>query len=193
MTSDIDSEEGPLELTKASIVEGERIIDKPELPKRGLVMHMQAEVTTIEGSLQIKEGTSKGFKVFSDEPPQIGGTGKYPAPMSYMALGIGMCLLTQMVRYAHMMKIEIRSAQCFVDLHYSVAGSVLAGTVHTNWHEVKTRLQIDSDEAPDRIAALVRNAKGGCTAENLAAQAVPIHSEIILNGESLPFDGSGYA
>jgi hypothetical protein len=85
-----------------------------------------------------------------------------------------------------MMKIALRSANCTADLHYSLGGSVLAGTVHTTWHEVRTRLEVDSDASPKRIAALVRNAKGGCTAENLVVQAVPLRSEVILNGVALP-------
>ena len=89
------------------------------------------------------------------------------------------------------MKIAVRSARCTADLHYSIEGSVLAGTVHTTWHGVRTRLEVDSDETPERIKALVRNARGGCTAENLVIQAVPLQSEVILNGSPIPEEVSG--
>lgn len=176
----------PLELSKASTTPGERIIDKPELPAHGLVMRMAADVETIPGESQLKVGTSRGYTVCSDEPKQIGGTEQHPPPMSYIALGIGFCLLTQVARYASMMKIDVRGASCHVDLDYAVGGSVLKGTVQAVWREVRTHLDVDSDAPPERIAALVRNAKGGCTAENLVVQAVPLLSTVSVRGTPLP-------
>jgi uncharacterized OsmC-like protein len=52
-------------------------------------MHIEAELESIEGEAHLKVGHSRGFDVFSDEPPHIGGTNKYPPPMSYLAMGIG--------------------------------------------------------------------------------------------------------
>ena len=34
-------------------------------------------------------GTFGKFEVFSDEAARIGGTDKYPSPMTYMAMGVG--------------------------------------------------------------------------------------------------------
>ena len=183
---DESESEEPLDLFSASTKPGQRITDKPELPAKGIVMRLQAHAETIEGEAHLKVGTARGFTIYSDEPAQIGGTETYPPPMAYIALGISFCLVTQIVRYATMMKIAVRSAHCTTDLHYSIGGSVLAGTVHTTWHGVRTRLELDSDETPERITALVRNAKGGCTAENLVIQAVPLQSEIVLNGSPIP-------
>ncbi len=98
-----------------------------------------------------------------------------------------------MTRYAHMMKTPLKRASRHVDVHYSVSGSVLAGTVQRTWQEVRTRLDVEADAPPERIVALVRNAKGGCTAEAMAAQAVQIRSEVILNGSPLPFGAQEWA
>jgi hypothetical protein len=72
-----------------STTPGERIIDKPELPRQGFAAHMEADLETMEGEIQLKMGKSRGFTVYSDEPAHIGGTNKYPPPMSYIAMGIG--------------------------------------------------------------------------------------------------------
>ena len=69
-----------------------------------------------------------------------------------------------------------------------IAGSVLKGTVQVKWNSVSTRLKVESNEDPARIAALVRNAKRGCIAENLVVQQVPLHSEVELNGVSLDLE-----
>ena len=39
----------------------------------------------------------------------------------------------------------------------------------------------------ERIVALVKNAKGGCFAENRVAQQVPLVSSVTLRGETVHF------
>lgn len=86
-----------------------------------------------------------------------------------------------------MMKLKIKKAQCNVKLDYVLSGSVLKGTVKTTWRSVTTALEIDSEEPMDKIVALVRNAKGGCFAENLVVQQVPLHSSVTLRGATVRF------
>ncbi len=86
-----------------------------------------------------------------------------------------------------MMKLKIRKSKCHVEFDYVLSGSVLKGTVKTTWQSVTTKLDIDSDEPMERIVALVKNAKGGCFAENLVVQQVPLLSSITLRGETLHF------
>lgn len=81
--------EKPLNPFEQSTKPGERITDKPELPRQGFAMHMVAETESIEGEAHLKVGHARGFEIFSDEPPHIGGTNRYPPPMSYLAMGIG--------------------------------------------------------------------------------------------------------
>lgn len=68
---------------------GSRIIDKPELPPQGVTTDNEAYTETIVGEMHLKRGTSGKFEVFSDEPPRIGGTDKYPSPMTYLAMAVG--------------------------------------------------------------------------------------------------------
>ncbi len=86
-----------------------------------------------------------------------------------------------------MMKLKVRKARCHVEFDYLLSGSVLKGTVKTTWKGVTTNLEIDSDEPVEKIVALVRNAKGGCFAENLVVQQVPLHSSVTLRGQTIEF------
>ena len=72
-----------------SSVPGERVIDKPELPPEGLSSDSEVYTEVVAGSTQLKRGVVEGFEVFCDEGERIGGTGKYPTPMTYMAMGTG--------------------------------------------------------------------------------------------------------
>jgi len=87
-----------------------------------------------------------------------------------------------------MMKLKVRKARCHVEFDYLLSGSVLKGTVKTTWEGVTTSLEIDSDESTEKIVALVRNAKGGCFAENLVVQQVPLHSSVSLRGQTIKFE-----
>jgi hypothetical protein len=82
-------DEKPLKMMEQSTKPGERITDKPELPRQGLVMQMIADTESIEGESHLKLGRSRGFDIYSDEPAQIGGTNRHAPPMSYLALAIG--------------------------------------------------------------------------------------------------------
>ena len=88
-----------------------------------------------------------------------------------------------------MMKLKVERASCRVEFDYVLRGSVLKGTVNTTWEGVQTNLEVFSDEPPEKIAQLIRNAKGGCFAENMITQAVPLTSNVKLNGEVLTIEG----
>jgi len=68
---------------------GERVIDKPELPQQGITNENEAVTEVMAGEMQLKRGKSGQFVVFCDEPARIGGTDRYPSPMSYLAMSIG--------------------------------------------------------------------------------------------------------
>lgn len=87
-----------------------------------------------------------------------------------------------------MMKLKIKKARCHVEFDYLLSGSVLKGTVKTTWKGVTTNLEVDSDEPSEKIVALVRNAKGGCFAENLVVQQVPLNSSVTLRGQTIKFE-----
>jgi len=68
---------------------GERVIDKPELPAAGITNENDVYTEVVSGELQLKRGAAGKFEVYCDEPVRIGGTDKYPSPMSYLAMSIG--------------------------------------------------------------------------------------------------------
>ena len=79
----------PIDGANTSSVVGERVIDKPELPPGGITTDNEVYTEVVEGEMHLKRGIAGRFEVFSDEGARIGGTDKYPTPMSYMAMGTG--------------------------------------------------------------------------------------------------------
>ena len=81
--------EKPVDGMNLSSEVGQRVIDKPELPPEGIATDSEVYTEVVAGEGQLKRGTIGKFEVFSDEAARIGGTDKYPSPMSYMAMGTG--------------------------------------------------------------------------------------------------------
>jgi hypothetical protein len=82
MTEPVDGNELPAEV-------GQRIIDRPELPPQGVRSETDVFTEVVAGEMHLKRGTSGRFEVYCDEAARIGGTDRYPSPMTYMAMGVG--------------------------------------------------------------------------------------------------------
>jgi hypothetical protein len=81
--------EKPLDGSNLPSAVGQRIIDQPELPAQGVMTDNEVYTEVVAGEMHLKRGVFGKFEVFSDEAARIGGTDKYPSPMSYMAMGVG--------------------------------------------------------------------------------------------------------
>lgn len=86
-----------------------------------------------------------------------------------------------------MLKVEFSSARCSVEGHWTSEGSVFAGTIAATCHGIETHLEIESDDDPARVAAMVRNARQGCYAEATVSDPVPVAATVSLNGDPLDF------
>lgn len=72
--------------------------DAAEAPG-GRTITMGATARILSGQLKVAEGGSSGerggtdesrrFTIYCDEPPFLGGEGRYPQPLLYVAAGVG--------------------------------------------------------------------------------------------------------
>ncbi len=80
------------------------------------------------------------------------------------------------------MKTKIDKARVFVKAKFKSEGSVLAETVQASGLGFETRLDLESHEPPERVAAVVRNAENGCYVLQTILHPVPVQREFTLNG-----------
>ena len=83
-----------------------------------------------------------------------------------------------------MTKIKITKAKVRVAIHWYLTGSVLKGTVDSGCKEVRTHLEVESQDDPEKIRHVIRCAKKGCFAEQMVVKPVPLVSTIKINGEA---------
>ena len=81
-----------------------------------------------------------------------------------------------------MMKTKIDKARVFVKAKFKSEGSVLAETVKAQGLGFETRMEIQSDDPAERVAAVVRNAENGCYVLQSLFNPVPVERKFVLNG-----------
>ena len=75
------------------------------------------------------------------------------------------------------MKVEISSVKAHVAVHFGLDGLVLADIIQASAPKVKTSYEIKSSDDPERVAAVLRNARNGagcgrgCQSHPLRGQA----------------------
>jgi uncharacterized OsmC-like protein len=167
------------------------------LPPGGRRLTMGAQARIVDGHLKVAtggssterggnmDGDSASFTIMSDEPAFLGGEGRHPQPLLYVAAGIGFCLLTQLARYAAIHKVVVDRADCTVEIDYFIRGSVLRGDVEAGATACRSHFVVDSGAPADVVEKVIRLAKQGCFAEKLVETAVPIHSTFEVNGSEI--------
>ena len=81
-----------------------------------------------------------------------------------------------------MMKIWVTKAHVHVGMRNKQEGSVLQGSVQATCLGIETRLDLESDEPLERIAALLRNAEHGCYTMQALLAPVAFARSVTLNG-----------
>ncbi len=63
------------------------------------------------------------FRFFSEETEEFGGQGRAPDAVTYMSAGIAFCFMTQLGRYAKIMKKNLDSYKVIQDTYFSLGGA----------------------------------------------------------------------
>jgi organic hydroperoxide reductase OsmC/OhrA len=87
--------------------------------------------------------------------------------------------------------VSVNKARVHVSMRNQQQGSVLQGTVKASCLGIETRLELESDDSPERVAAMVRNAENGCFTMQALLNPVQFNSTVTLNGSSLPIAKPG--
>jgi organic hydroperoxide reductase OsmC/OhrA len=88
-------------------------------------------------------------------------------------------------------KLQLRDAKVRAVAHFREEGSVLAGTKTGVSEGLTIELSIDSDEAHERIVALIRQAHQMCFTEQALSSTPPIRSVHRLNGQQIDVGPAG--
>lgn len=114
---------------------------------RGICTLREDGVKQIEQHLYNPHGSV--FHFLSDEAPVAGGKGLAPDAASYISAGIGFCFMTQLGRYAKIVKKDLHEYRILQDTHFSLGGAS-GGTGKAGVADpVETHVYLESAEDDD--------------------------------------------
>ena len=88
---------------------------------RGICTLRADGIKAIEQHLYNPHGSI--FHFLCEEGPEMGGKGRAPDAASYISAGIGFCFMTQLGRYAKILKKELQEYRIIQDTHFSLGGA----------------------------------------------------------------------
>ena len=89
------------------------------------------------------------FRFLSDEAPQHGGQGRAPDAASYISAGIGFCFMTQLGRYAAILRKNLDDCKIVQDTHFPVGGATGGTGTIGEADPVETHLYLKTSEGDD--------------------------------------------
>ena len=98
--------------------------------------------------------------------------------------------MTQIERYAQIMKVNLDKVQAHITLSVAAEGSVLAQTVQARAEKIEVHYEVESQDEPAKIAGLIRNARNGCYVRQTINNPGLFRDTMSLNGQ--PFDLDDY-
>ena len=87
-----------------------------------------------------------------------------------------------------MMKVAVNKARVHVTMRNKQEGSVLQGTAKASCLGIDARVEIESEEPPERVAAMIRNPERGCYTMQALLEPVRFTSAVRLSGSPLPLE-----
>lgn len=135
-----------------------------------------ARIKTAGQSMAQSTTDVRNFKVFADEPPELGGRDGAPSPLEYILVAHGTCLNYMTFFIAKELGVEVRSTE--IDVEASLDPAKFAGTdrsVRAGYQAIKVTINVDSDATPDQLEALRAEVEARCPISDNIAQATPVN------------------
>jgi uncharacterized OsmC-like protein len=134
---------------------------KRTLHVRGIVIRRDDGLREV--AIQLFKPIGSTFRFISDPTNQE----RAPASLEYLSAGVGFCFMTQIGRYAHIVKQELRSYEIVQDNIYGTGDSVV-----TN-EPVDTHVYIDFDHSTEDAQQIVHMSEQTCFLHAAMRSAVP--------------------
>jgi hypothetical protein len=100
-------------------------------------------------------------------------------------------VLTQLSRYGKIAKLDIKSVRMEQVTRFSMSGSALAGTMRGAGLGLETRIEVESDEPPEKIRQYIKMGEQTCFTLQSLIEPVATQTHVRLNGEDLSLEEPG--
>ena len=134
-----------------------------------------ASIKTHGDSMARSTTDVRSFKVFADEPPELGGLDGAPSPLEYILVAHGTCLNYMTFFIARELGIQVNSTE--IEVEAALDPARFAGTdrsARAGYQSVKVNIKVDTDATPDQLAKLREEVEARCPVSDNITNATPV-------------------
>lgn len=133
-------------------------------------------VTTVGETMARSVTDSNAFKIFIDEPEELGGQNGAPSPLDYILASQGGCLNYMVFFIANEMNIPIEKTE--ITITGKLDPAKFAGTdmnVRAGYQEIDVQICLTSTASDEKIALLKTAVEERCPVSDNLAHATPVN------------------
>ncbi|HEX2224766.1 MAG TPA: OsmC family protein [Thermoanaerobaculia bacterium] len=135
-----------------------------------------AEVKTIGESMARSTTEVRSFKIFMDEPPELGGRDGAPSPLEFIFAAHGGCLSYMTFFIGKELGIDVQGTE--VTVSGSLDPAKFAGkdrSVRAGYQAVNVEIRVKADATPEQLEKLRQEVEARCPVSDNIANPTPIH------------------
>jgi uncharacterized OsmC-like protein len=156
--------------------------------KRTLNVHGEARVGRdglMETSIQLRSPVGSTFRFVGQVEPPKGQARVAPSGLAYLSAGVAFCFMTQLGRYAHIVKHPIRAYRLAQFTLFRLADPVPQAAQAAATEPVDTHLFLEGDLVGDAAAQSLRMSEQTCFLHAAMRAACPSRIAVELNGQTI--------
>lgn len=155
--------------------------------KRTLHIHGQARALDgmlMEATIQAFKPIGSAFRFLCDGTAE-GGKENAPPPLAYLSAGVGFCYMTQIGRYAHITKQNLRKYEIVQDNMFTVSGSADDWSQIASVHPTDTQVFLEADETEETAQKTVSMGERTCFLHAAMRGSCASVIKVELNGREI--------
>jgi uncharacterized OsmC-like protein len=138
-----------------------------------------AKIKTTGESMARSTTEARNFKIFMDEPPELGGQDGAASPLEFILAAHGGCLSYMTFYIGKELGIEVKGTE--VEVEGSLDPAKFAGKnreVRAGYQGFNVTIKIKADATPEELEKLRSEVEARCPVSDNVANATPVHIAI---------------
>lgn len=135
-----------------------------------------ARIKTAGESMARSTTEVRSFKIFQDEPPELGGRDGAPSPLEFILAAHGGCLSYMTFYIGKELGIEVKGTE--VEVQASLNPAKFAGTdreVRAGYQAFNVTIKVHADASPEQLRKLQEEVEARCPVSDNIANATPVN------------------
>ena len=135
-----------------------------------------ASIKTKGESMARSTTEARSFKIFMDEPPELGGQDGAPSPLEIILAAHGGCLSYMTFFIGKELGIDVQGTE--VEVTASLDPGKFAGTnrsVRAGYQAINVNIKVHADASPEELRKLKEEVESRCPVSDNLANATPVN------------------